>query len=235
MARTKQPVTARGADASWGLLYRIGGTAAVLSVLLIPIQIAIFIAWPPPEAIADWFALFRSSWLLGLLSFDLLYLLNNALLILIYLALYTALARANQSLMTIALVLGLVGIAAYYASNVAFEMLDLSGQYAAATTETERAAVLAAGRALLAVYTGTAFDVYYVFNAIALLIVAAVMLRSRVFSRATAYSGLVAGILMAAPSSAGTIGMVFALASLAPWIVFCILVARRLLQLGPGA
>ena len=37
--------------------------------------------------------------------------------------------------MLIALVLGLIGIAAYYASNTSFEMLSLSNQYAVAITE----------------------------------------------------------------------------------------------------
>ena len=78
-----------------------------------------------------------------------------------------------------ALVLGLLGIAAYLASNTAFEMLALSRQYAVATTEAERAIPLAAGRAMLVTSTGTTFDVYYVLDAIFLLIVAPVMLRGR--------------------------------------------------------
>ena len=125
-----------------------------------------------------------------------------------------------------------MGIAAYYASNTAFEMLYLSNQYAAAATEAERATFLAAGEAALAAYRGTAFDAYYVLNDIILLVIAAVMLRSHIFSRATAYSGLIAGALMVVPSSAGTLGMYMALASLLPWLVFSVLVARRLFQLG---
>lgn len=91
--------------------------------------------------------------------------------------------------------------------------------------------LLAAGQALLAIYKGTAFNVYYVFNAAALLILAVVMLRSNVFGRGAAYWGLASGILMTVPSTAGMLGMVFALASLAPWMVFCVLVARSLFQL----
>jgi hypothetical protein len=47
-----------------------------------------------------------------------------------FLALYAALRRANKSYMAIAMTLGFVGIAVYFASNTAFSMLSLSDQYA---------------------------------------------------------------------------------------------------------
>ncbi len=111
-------------------------------------------------------------------------------------------------------------------------MLSLSSQFAAAATEAEQVIFLASGQAMMAQYTGTAFDVYYVFNAVGLLIMAVVMLRSDIFSKGTAYWGIAAGGLMIIPSSAGMIGMAFALASLVPWMVFAILIARRFFQLG---
>ncbi|MGB3635443.1 MAG: hypothetical protein WA982_15480 [Rubrobacteraceae bacterium] len=222
------------ADPRWSWLYKIGGVAALIGVALIPVQIVVFAVWPPPTAAVGFFELFELNWLLGLLSLDLLYLLQNVLLVLIYLSLYVALHRINEPLMAIALALGLVGIASYFPSNTAFEMLDLSTRYAGAETEAQRAALLAAGEGMLATYVGTAFDVYYVLNAIALLIIAAVMLQSGVFGRVTAYVGLLAGLLMSIPSTAGTIGLVFALASLLPWAVFSVLVARRLLRLARG-
>jgi hypothetical protein len=143
--------------------------------------------------VVEYFTLFQKSWFLGLLSLDLLYILNNADLSIIYLALFTALKRNSESLISIALTLGLLGIAAYFVSNTAFEMLSLSHQYAAAATDVQRATFLAAGQSMLAIYSGTAFDMYYVLNATALLIFSSVMLRTNVFSRATAYVGLLAG------------------------------------------
>lgn len=218
----------------WNTLYTIAAWVALVMVVIILLQIVIFIAYPPPSTVDGFFSLFQESWLLGLLSMDLLYILNNTLLAIIYLGLYRALKKGHEALLTIALTLGLLGIAAYYASNTAFEMLALSSQYAAATSEAQRAMFLAAGQAMLAVYTGTAFDIYYVLNALALLILAGVMLRSPVFSKATAVIGLAAGILMCVPSTAGTLGMIFALASLVPWTVFTVLVARRFFQLANG-
>ncbi|HEY3373651.1 MAG TPA: DUF4386 family protein [Candidatus Aquicultor sp.] len=223
--------TAKTTDFALRTLYKIGGVVALSMLALIPSQMVIFIAWPPPSTVIGYFTLFQKNWLLGLLNLDFLYILTNVLLVLIYLALYAALKRANESLMAIALTFGLVGIAAYFASNTAFEMLSLSSQYAAAATEAQRAMFLAAGQAMLAIYRGTAFDVYYDLNAVTTLVISAVMLRSNIFSRATAYAGIVTGIFMIIPSTAGTIGLYLAVLSLVPFAVWMVLIARRLFRL----
>jgi hypothetical protein len=222
------------ADPRWSRLCRIGGVAALVSVVLIPIQIVVLLVWPPPAAAPESFELFESNLVIGLLSLDLLYLPQNVLIVLIYLSLYAALHRIDESLMAVALALGLVGIAAFFPSNTAFEMLELSTRYAGAETAAQQAALLAAGEGMLAAYVGTTYDVYYILNGIALLLIAAVMVRSGVFGGVTAYVGLLAGALMVLPASAGTIGLAFALASLVPWAVFSVLVARRLLWLARG-
>ena len=223
------------ADPRWKGLYKASGVAALVSLALIPIQIIVFIVWPPPSTVEGFFTVFQNNWLQGLLNLDLLYIVTNVLMILIYLGLYAALKRASESSTAIALTLGLVGIAAYFASNTAFEMLSLSNQYAAATTEAQSTMFLGAGQAMLEIYKGTAFAVYYVLNGAALLIFTAVMLRSNIFSKVTAYIGILAGVLMIIPSTAGTLGLYFALSSLIPWAIFSVLIARRFFQLGqPG-
>ena len=226
--RSTQP--SKTYDPRWKNLLKAGGVAALVMLAIMVAQIIIFVIWPPPTTVEGFFSLFQQSWPLGLLSLDLLYLINNALLILIYLALYMALGREAESALLVGLVLGLVGVAAYYASNPAFEMLSLSNQMAAASTDAQRLILQAAGQALLESYRGTAFNVYYVLNAAALLILAVVMLRSQFFTRATAILGIVAGILMVIPSTAGTIGLTFSLASLVPWAVFLVLIALRFLS-----
>lgn len=218
-------------DSRWMGLYKVGGWAGIVMILIIPIQAARYMVFPPPSTVIGYFTLFHANWLVGLLDLDLLLVIDNLLLILIYLALYAALKRANESLMAIGLVLSLIGIAAYFPSNTAFEMLSLSNQYAAATSEAQRNALLGAGQAILAIYAGTAFNVYYVLNAIALLIFGIVMLRSNTFSKTHSYFGIAAGALMIIPSTAGTIGIVFSMLSLVPWTVWLILFVRRLFQL----
>jgi hypothetical protein len=222
-------------DPRWKGLYKASGAAAIALLLSIPIQIIIFIAWPPPSTVEGFFTVFQNNWFLGLLNLDLLYMLTNVLMILIFLGLYAALRQVSQSYMAIGLTLSLVGIAVYFASNTAFEMLSLSGQYAAATTDAQRAMFLGAGQVMLEIYQGTAFALYYILTAVALLIFSAVMLRSNIFSKVTAYVGILMGVLMLVPSTAGTIGLYFALISLAPTAIWFILIARRLFRLGqPG-
>jgi hypothetical protein len=150
---------------------------------------------------------------------------------LILLALYVALQRTSQSLMAIALTAGLGGIGAYFASGTAFDMLSLSSQYAAATTDAQRSLFLAAGQVILTTYQGTAFDVGYVLEGMSLLIIAVVMLRSTRFSKVTASVGLLLGVMSLLPPTAGTIGLFFALGSLLPLEIWLILIARRLFML----
>lgn len=81
-------------------------------------------------------------------------------------------------------------------------------------------------QAMLAIYQGTAFDMYYVLNAVATLIISVVMLRSTIFSKVTAYVGIVTGVLMLVPPTARTISLLLALASLVPFAIWCILIAE---------
>lgn len=216
----------------WWPLLRIAAATALVGVALMPVQLVVYIAWPPPTTVVGFFEVFQENALRGLLNLDLLYILNNLFLIPLYLALYVVLQQHGKSLMTLALASGLVGVATYFNTNPAFEMLLLSQRYAAATTDAGRALYVAAGESMLASYAGTAFNVYYILNAIALLLIAPVMLRCNVFNRVSGWMALAAGILMLVPSSAGTAGMIFAMGSLVPWAVFSVLVALRLLKLG---
>jgi hypothetical protein len=213
-------------------IFRIGGFASIAMLVIIALQIGIYVAWPPPESTEGFIALLNQNSLLGLLSLDFLYLINNAILVLIYLPIYLVLRERESSWTLIALILGLVGIAAYFASNTSFEMLAVSRQFAAAGSEAEKTALLGAAEAFLAIYKGTAFNVYYVLNAVTLLIFANVILKKKAFTKAAGIAGLISGVLMSIPSSAGTIGMIFALASLIPWAVFLILLIPAFFRMG---
>lgn len=215
----------------WKSLYKIAGFAAIVMLIIIPIQIAVFIITPIPDSIENWFSLFHNNWLLGLIHQDMLYIMNNILVAVMYLAFYFALRPKNESLMTAALLLGLMGISAYLASNKSFELLNISNLYYAASTEAQKSMLLAAGQALLSGWQGTAFLVYYILNGITLILISYVMLKSTVFSRKTAVIGLISGVLMMIPSTTGTIGLIFFLASLIPWYVFSILSVKQFLRM----
>jgi hypothetical protein len=223
--------TAGSAGSVWKPLYRVGGGAALLAVVCIVAAIAVFLAWPPPTTVENWFALFQRNALLGLLDLDLLLVTSYVVMIPLYLALYVALRRVSRSFMTLALAFNMMGAALILAVNPGAAMLTLSDRYAAATTDAQRVTALVAGQALITNWSGTAFVVGYLLSGIAILITAAVMLRSGVFSKFIAYTGLVMGALMLVPASAGTVGLLLSLVSLAPTVIWLILIARRLFQL----
>lgn len=212
-------------------LYKIAGIATIIIVILIPIQILLFGLYPPPDTPKGFFELYNENWILGLLSLDLLYIVNNTLIIFVYLGLFAALKRTNLEYMTIALVIGCIGIASYYSSTVIFEMKSLSQQYMEATSTEIKEQIISLGNLLLLRYNGTAFDIYYVLNALTLIIASRVMLMDNTFSKTTAIWGLIAGGLMIIPSSAGMLGLILSLVSLIPWTIFSILIAKRFFKL----
>ena len=161
---------------NWKSVYRLSCIASIMVLIIIPIQIAIYVISPIPKTIESWFLLFQNSWLLGLLHQDLLYLINNILVALMYLGFYVSLRKYNESVMKIALLLGLLGISAYFASCKAFEMLSLSKLYFEASSETVISLLLVAGQSALAECQGTAFLVYYVLIGITLVLISMVML-----------------------------------------------------------
>jgi hypothetical protein len=150
-----------------------------------------------PNTVIDWFMLLQHNKLLGLTLLNLFDLINYALVGLIFMALCTALRRASPSRIIIVAALGFAGITSYFVSNQSFTMLSLSQQYIAATSDAQRAMFLAAGQAALAIhqnnsYAGSGIYLSFLLVSVAGLIISAVMLHSAIFSKGTAYMGIMA-------------------------------------------
>ena len=231
-ANAPQAATHVSAGSGWRSIYRIGAVAAMAVLALVPVQAAVFIVWPPPATVGGFFSLFEQNAIVGLLALDLLLMASWILSALMFVALYAALRRAREAVVTVALIAELVALAVYFASNTAFSMLSLSQQYAAATTDADRTLFLAAGQAMLALYTGTAFNVSYLLSGVAALLMAGAMLRSGIFGRVAAYVGIAYAVLQVVPPTAGSAGMIVSLVSLAPMVVWIALIARALWRLG---
>ncbi|MEW5868560.1 MAG: hypothetical protein AB1894_04740 [Chloroflexota bacterium] len=191
------------ANSSWKPLYQIGAIAALLAAYgfrrSISAELSLFngcglFAMPPamPATAAEWFALFQSDGLLGLALLDFFDLVEYALVGLMFTAIYVALERTRRSAALLALLFGLTGITVAFASNRAFGMLSLSQQYAAATTEARRAALLSAGEALLGSGYNTGWFVGLFLVLLAGMIFSILMLRSPVFGKTTAWMGILA-------------------------------------------
>ena len=212
----------------WKDLYNIAGVAAFITALIIPISIAAFFIWPPfPD---DIFGVIQASRLAGLMSLDFLYLLGNVFAIPVLLVLYITLRRSNESLSLLALVLGLIGLIALIQARPVIEVMALSDQYAAATSEAERTIIMAAKEAVLAQFRGTAFGAHYILGSLALLIFSFVMLRSTVFSKAAAYVGIVTNVVVFG-YYVPVVGVYISLVSVLGYLIWWIMLGLRFFRL----
>lgn len=230
-------------DGNQKALYRIGSVAAIIVVALTAAEIVGFIIYPPPDTVEEWLLLFQRNRILGLFDFWGLELPMYAMFILVFLALSDALEGVRQSQMRIAVALVLVGATVFFATNNPLTMLVLSDQHAAATSEAQRSAILAAGHAVLANTNQRAiggFNIALFLVSVAGLIVSAAMLRSNAFSKATAIVGLVAfgfslaDYLRQALTSAVAIALLVILPGAVFLVIWFSLVGRRLFQLAKG-
>ena len=140
----------------WTTLYRTGGIAALLAAVLfrrnIGAEVSLFTGVEAiPRSAAEWYNLLQGNPFIGLAFLAVFDIINYALVGLMFLALGAAFWQAHKSAAAIALASGLVGITVGFATNIALTMLSLSQQYAAATSEAQRAALLAAGQVILAI------------------------------------------------------------------------------------
>lgn len=149
------------------------------------------------------------------------------------LALYISMRRASQAWAAVGAVLSFIGMAAYFASNTGVSMISLSSQYAAATTDAQRAIFLAAGQAAISIFFGPAFTTSFFLETVALFIIAVVMLRSDTFSTKTALIGIAAGVAGLGEQVAmlGLLVLVVALINAIGLGIWFILIGRRLLQM----
>lgn len=236
-----QVTSAESAGSEYKSLYKLGGGAAWIVVALTLSEVIGLTFYPQPGTVREWFMLFQSSKIIGLLDFWGLEVLMYAMFIIVFLALYAALRKANEDLMVIALTFALLGIGIFFATNNPFSMLSLSNQYAAATTDTQRSMFLAAGQAVLANTNQRAiggFNMGLFLVSVAGLIVSAVMLQTNSFSRLTAYVGILAYALSLADylrealTPSATIALLVILPNALFLMIWFGLVGRRLCQLG---
>lgn len=212
-------------------LFKVAWVLTLTMIILIPIDLLRFFIAPPPSTVLGLFNLLNDNPILGILSLDFLYIINNLILAVIFLTLFILLYSEKPNTSIFAITFGLLGIALYFPSNPAFEMLTLSKKYFASTHEL-RNIYLGAGEALMSGFTGTAFNVYYILGGLACVLFSYAILKSPNFKKSIGVWGMIASVLMIIPSSAGLIGMIFAIASLIPWTIFIILLLSKFKELG---
>jgi hypothetical protein len=192
-----------------------------------------------PSTPDEYFTLLGGNRLVGILRMDLASLVTVGLYYLLFFGLYAALRRTRAPEAAFSTALAFVGATLWFANHSALSMIHLSDRYASAATDAEKAQLVAAAEAVLATdvwhATGTFVGALLLMSAGVMISVA--MLRSGLFGKGTAYSGILAHgidllhILVNAVASGNPGDILMAVAGPA-YLVWFILVGRRLFQLG---
>jgi hypothetical protein len=238
---------AEPADSSWNWIYKIGGVAALIAVLIYLLDIALTfgggdIRYGTKSAI-DMFTMFQGNWLVGLRYLGFMNIISWTVSIPLFFALYAAHRQIYKAYAALALILYLVGIAVYISNNAAIPMFILSAKYSAATADAQRTLFAAAGEATLARGEDFTPGSFYGFilPGIATILFSFILLRGRIFSTITAYVGILGFVLLLIYTMWATfvpvlydVAMVLAIAGGLLSVAWYVLVARRLFQLGRG-
>jgi hypothetical protein len=233
-------------ETKWKSLYKVGGICAWLAILTGILEIAISFLpgsgqiGAEAATVGDWFALFQNNWFIGLRNLGLINIFLVLFGIPLFLALYAAHRQSNPAGAALATIISYLGAGIFFATNRAFAMWSLSSQYAAAATEVQKTIILAAGQAMLTVGQSHTAGTYLAFSLaeIANILIGIVMVRGRVFSKATAIIGIVAFVIMLAYETCSsfvpvlrTPAMYLSTVGGLLSLTWYLLVARRLFQL----
>lgn len=232
-------------DSNWKTIYKLGGITAILAIMgtLLDITLTFLPDWgvsTVPETAIDLFNQLQYNWLLGLRNLDLLNAIISILMIPMFCALYVVHQGVNKNYATLAIILFIIGTTIFIGNNTALPMLELSSKYAAATTETQKTIIVAAGEAMLArgEHGSPGAFMGFALSTIASISFAFVMLKGKIFSKATAYVEILGFVLLLIytvfvtfVSNSNNLIMILAMPGGLLAMGWNIMVARKLLQL----
>ncbi len=146
----------------------------------------------PPETIEQTFSILHANKLNGLLRLDILTVFVMPLYYLLFFSLYIVLKKTDYGLVTISTIFTFAGLTLFLATPSVFSYLYLSDKFAAATTDLQKNQLLAAGESILAsdMWHGTGAKVGGLLLQSGALLISVVMLKTNVFSRITAITGI---------------------------------------------
>lgn len=223
-------------DPRWKDLYRLAGIAAIISEIIIFLGFVTYFIWPyspGAETTETILRLLQKDRLGGLISLDIFLFLGNLFSMMLFLAFYVSLKEVNESYALVAAALGLIGLALLIPARPISELFTLSRLYSAATTEAAKSQYLGAGDALLLLFNGTNWFMNTLLGAISLLISSILMLRSKLYGKATAYVGIFTNAVVCGFFLPG-IGILLLFLSLPGYMIWYFLLARRFFQLAGG-
>ena len=181
---------------SWRRLYLIAGLASILFVLLLIVALVLDFMAPPPvhggAATLEFIAENKTVYV----AEQILWVLPNILPVVVFVALFIALAPLDRSLALLATVIGAVPWALILAvpvtSRGSLNLVYLSDRYSATASEEERRSYATAAEAIVAENNTPA--IVGVLSALGILLISLVMLKG-ILPRFLAWLGIVTGAL----------------------------------------
>lgn len=249
LTATKQMTGAKISGSNWQALYRVAAMAALLVVFVGVLDMALAMSGGDARenstiTTLEWFTLFQTRPISAFSNLGFMNLLYQTLGIPLYLALYHIHRKGSQAFAALAMILFCVGGITYFSTNTVFSVFALSRQYAAATTEVQKSALLAAGDAVLAQGADLTPGVFlgFFFSELGGIWMAFVLLKDGIFRKVTAWVGILAlscmivfNSLTAFAPQSFSLAMSFASVGGLLSIAYYILLARRLWQLAQTA
>lgn len=174
-------------------LYTVAGVSTLLLLLYsFATLLIVAITGGQPTTVEEVFAMLQENRLVGLLRLDLLTVFIMPLYYVLFLSFFVALWRTNPVYASLAALLAFAGLTLFLATPSVFSYLFLSDQYAAATTDAQRAQLIAAGNAIYAsdMWHGTGALIGGMLLQIGAVLISVVMLKGGAFGKATAYVGI---------------------------------------------
>jgi hypothetical protein len=178
----------------FGGLCRVGGIAALLLIIYsVAMMVQMVVLGGQPASAAQAFDLLQHHRVEGLLRLDLPTVAVLPLYYLLFLGLFAALRKSDHDTALLSTALAFVGVTLVLATPTALSMLSLSDKFAGASSEAVRNQLLAAGEAIMAA------DLWHSTGAIlggmllqcGAVLISVVMLRGDVFSKTTAWLGII--------------------------------------------
>ena len=147
----------------------------------------------PPVSVAECFSMLNENRITGMLRLDILTVFVMPLYYILFYSLYKVLKPVDNGLVTISAILIFAGVTLFLSAPSTFSYLHLADGYEKAMTEIDKNKFLSAGEAIFStdIWHGAGTQIGGLLVQTGALIISIFMLRSTVFSKLTAYTGLV--------------------------------------------
>jgi hypothetical protein len=174
-------------------LYTIGGVSAILQLIsILTYSVILGVLGPKLTSAAEYFEIYQSSPIEAFLRGDFLLMVLIGLYLGTFPALYAALRRLSPVYAALATLFTLLAVAGTFATESSFSLLHLGEQYVNTTSDATHTQLLAAGEAVIAsdMWNSSAAYIGGILLQGSGVMISVIMLRSKDFSKVTAYSGL---------------------------------------------